>query len=131
MLEIATQNLPAPLIAALKHAASLHNPEFYRRQAQRYSTFATPRFVCRFDDTNPLTLRLPDLPGAAGGSSTAWRARCLVFAYLAFRTSGLRVESLDHGGGGGPFGDRRDSHRHRALRQPPIHRRKSSGSWIY
>ena len=59
MLEIATQDLPAPLIAALKHAASLHNPEFHRRQAQRYSTFATPRFVCCFDDTDPYTLRVP------------------------------------------------------------------------
>ena len=75
MLEIATQDLPAPLIAALKHAASLHNPEFYRRQAQRYSTFATPRFVCCFDDTDPHTLRVPrgitdeatELVRAAGG----------------------------------------------------------------
>jgi superfamily II DNA or RNA helicase len=75
MLEIPTQDLPAPLIAALKHAASLHNPEFYRRQAQRYSTFATPRFVCCFDDTDPHLLRLPrgivdqaaDLVRAAGG----------------------------------------------------------------
>lgn len=76
MLEIPTQDLPAQLIAALKHAASLRNPEFYRRQAQRYSTFATPRFVCCFDDTDPPVLRLPrgladeaaDLVRAAGGS---------------------------------------------------------------
>ena len=82
MLEIATQDLPAPLIGALKHSASLHNPEFYRRQAQRYSTFATPRFVCCFDDTDPHTLRVPrgitdeaaDLVRAAGGNLEITRA---------------------------------------------------------
>jgi len=76
MLEIPTADLPATLIAALKHAASLHNPEFYRRQAQRYSTFGTPRFVSCFDDTDPRVLRLPrgladqaaELVHTAGGS---------------------------------------------------------------
>jgi hypothetical protein len=41
MLRIATAGLPPQLIAALKHAASFHNPEFYRRQNQRFSTFNT------------------------------------------------------------------------------------------
>jgi superfamily II DNA or RNA helicase len=53
-----------------------HNPEFYRRQAMRYSTFATPRLVCCFDDTQPGWLRLPRglreeaaaLVNAAGGA---------------------------------------------------------------
>ncbi|MFC0862250.1 DEAD/DEAH box helicase family protein [Sphaerimonospora cavernae] len=75
MLAISTLGLPPQLVAALKHTASFHNPEFYRRQAMRYSTFATPRFVCCFDDTQPGRLRLPRglredaaaLVSAAGG----------------------------------------------------------------
>jgi hypothetical protein len=59
MLRIATAGLPPTLIAALKHAASFHNPEFYRRQNQRFSTFNTPRLVCCFDDTDPDWLALP------------------------------------------------------------------------
>jgi hypothetical protein len=47
-LAIATKGLPAEILAALAHAASVHNPEFYRRQAQRFSTHGTPRFVRRY-----------------------------------------------------------------------------------
>lgn len=73
-LEIPTRGLPPALIAALKHAAALRNPEFYRRQAQRYSTYGTPRFVCCFDQSDPEKLLLPrglaeaatDLFAAAG-----------------------------------------------------------------
>lgn len=75
-LEIPTRDLPPALIAALKHAAALRNPEFYRRQAQRYSTYGTPRFVCCFDENDPAKLLLPrglaevaaDLFGAAGAT---------------------------------------------------------------
>jgi hypothetical protein len=42
MLRMATTGLPSQLAAALKHAASFHNPEFYRRQNQRFTTFFTP-----------------------------------------------------------------------------------------
>lgn len=59
MLSVATEGLPAPLLAALKHLASLHNPDFYKKQAMRYSTFGTPRFVMCFDATDPAWLRLP------------------------------------------------------------------------
>ncbi|MQA97392.1 MAG: helicase [Streptosporangiales bacterium] len=59
MLSIATAGLPSALTAALKHAASFHNPEFYRRQNQRFSTFNTPRLVCCFDDTDTEWLALP------------------------------------------------------------------------
>jgi kynureninase len=66
------------LLAALKHAASFHNPEFYRRQSQRYSTWDTPRLVCSFDATDPDWLKLPrrlrdeaaQLIAAAGGTLT-------------------------------------------------------------
>jgi superfamily II DNA or RNA helicase len=57
-LSIPTTGLPSDLLAALKHAASLHNPEFYRRQHQRFSTFGTPRFV-RCYTTDPDQLHLP------------------------------------------------------------------------
>ncbi|MEU3147149.1 hypothetical protein APS67_006365 [Streptomyces sp. AVP053U2] len=59
MLAIATQGLPAPLLAALKHPASLHNPDFYKKQKMRYSTFGTPRFVMCFDASEPDWLRIP------------------------------------------------------------------------
>ncbi|WP_345559759.1 DEAD/DEAH box helicase family protein [Nonomuraea rosea] len=76
MLAISTDGLPAPLIAAFKHLAAFHNPEFYRRQSMRYSTFATPQFVRCFDDNDPDWLRLPrglaeeaeHLVTAAGGA---------------------------------------------------------------
>jgi superfamily II DNA or RNA helicase len=57
-LAIPTAGLPADLNAALKHAASMHNPEFYRRQHQRFSTFGTPRFV-RCYTTDPEWTHLP------------------------------------------------------------------------
>ncbi|WP_327357894.1 TOTE conflict system archaeo-eukaryotic primase domain-containing protein [Streptomyces sp. NBC_01304] len=76
MLAIATQGLPAPLLAALKHLASLHNPDFYKKQKMRYSTFGTPRFVMCFDASDPDWLRIPrgladraaNLITAAGGT---------------------------------------------------------------
>lgn len=78
MLAISTKGLPAALLAALKHTASFHNPEFYRRQSQRYSTWDTPRLVCSFDATDPDWLKLPrglaeeaaQLIAAAGGTLT-------------------------------------------------------------
>ncbi|MDI3418809.1 TOTE conflict system archaeo-eukaryotic primase domain-containing protein [Streptomyces luteolus] len=59
MLAIATQGLPAPLVAALKHLASLHNPDVYKKQKMRYSTFGTSRFVMCFDTTDTDWLRIP------------------------------------------------------------------------
>ncbi|WP_158251125.1 DEAD/DEAH box helicase [Cryobacterium sp. Y11] len=58
VISIPTIGLPSGLTADLKHAASLANPEFYRRQAQRFSTFGTPRFVYCFEH-DETTLRLP------------------------------------------------------------------------
>ncbi|WP_184502893.1 TOTE conflict system archaeo-eukaryotic primase domain-containing protein [Streptomyces botrytidirepellens] len=78
MLAVSTKGLSSSLLAALKHAASFHNPEFYRRQSQRYSTWDTPRLVCSFDATDPDWLKLPrglcdeaaQLIAAAGGTLT-------------------------------------------------------------
>ncbi|WP_166671178.1 DEAD/DEAH box helicase [Cryobacterium psychrophilum] len=58
VVSIPTLGLPSGLVADLKHSASLTNPEFYRRQAQRFSTFGTPRFVYCFEHDES-TLRLP------------------------------------------------------------------------
>lgn len=76
MLAVSTAGLPPQLVTALKHAASFHNPEFYRKQKQRFSTFNTPRLVCCFDATDPDWLKLPrgladeaaGLIAAAGGT---------------------------------------------------------------
>ncbi len=40
-------NLPASLINDLKRIASFHNPEFYKAQRLRLSTWDTPRVICR------------------------------------------------------------------------------------
>jgi len=49
--------LPPALLGALKHAASLHNPEFYKREKLRLSTYQTPRFIrCYEEDLDFLHL---------------------------------------------------------------------------
>jgi len=58
MLHMKTENLPSAFITELKHTASISNPEFYRRQAQRFSTFGVPRLVTCFEHDD-VTLRLP------------------------------------------------------------------------
>jgi len=37
--------IPPWLLSQLKHLASLHNPEFYKRQNMRFSTYGIPRFI--------------------------------------------------------------------------------------
>lgn len=39
------------LAATLRHAASMHNPEFYERQRMRASTCNIPRFLHCFQET--------------------------------------------------------------------------------
>lgn len=49
--------LPPALLGSLKHAASLHNPEFYKREKRRLSTYGVPRFVrCYHEDLEWLHL---------------------------------------------------------------------------
>lgn len=57
-VRIPTAGMPSAMVADLKHLASLANPEFYRKQAGRYSTFNTPRVVVRFADDGT-DLRIP------------------------------------------------------------------------
>ena len=45
-LYIKTADLPSALINQLKHLAAFHNPDFYKKQKQRFSTHATPRIIC-------------------------------------------------------------------------------------
>jgi len=44
-VSIEKSGLPPSLISRIKHLASLHNPEFYKRQKLRLSTYLTPRFI--------------------------------------------------------------------------------------
>jgi hypothetical protein len=41
MLAIDRIGVPPALITALKHLESLHNPEFYEKEKQRFSTWNT------------------------------------------------------------------------------------------
>ncbi len=43
---IKSGGLPSALLSRLRQLASFQNPEFYRRQNMRLSTYATPRFIC-------------------------------------------------------------------------------------
>jgi superfamily II DNA or RNA helicase len=43
--------LPPALLAALKHAASLHNPEFYEKEKNRFWTGGTPRYIRSYRET--------------------------------------------------------------------------------
>ncbi|MBE0350908.1 DEAD/DEAH box helicase [Pseudoalteromonas lipolytica] len=45
-LYIATDPLPNQLIASLKKLAVFGNPEFFKRQAMRFSTIGVPRYLC-------------------------------------------------------------------------------------
>lgn len=51
MLQIDRIGVPPALLAALKHAASLHNPEFYEKERMRFSTWDTPRFIRCYRET--------------------------------------------------------------------------------
>lgn len=48
-IHVPTAQLPGNLITELKHLASVANPEFFRKQAQRFSTYGTPRYVTCFE----------------------------------------------------------------------------------
>ncbi len=57
VLSVERSGLPPALLSAIKHLATLHNPEFYKRQKLRLSTFQTPRFIrCYEEDLASLHL---------------------------------------------------------------------------
>lgn len=51
MLAIDRIGVPPALVAALKHLASLHNPEYYEKERLRFSTWNTPRFLRCYGET--------------------------------------------------------------------------------
>lgn len=57
-LHVPLEHLPGALIVDLKHLASIPNPDFYLKQAQRRSTYGTPRLVTRFEH-DAEELRMP------------------------------------------------------------------------
>ncbi len=57
MLSIRRAGLPPAMVAALKHLASLANPEFHEKERMRFSTWDTPRFIrCYREDLEWLHL---------------------------------------------------------------------------
>lgn len=58
-ITVDASNLPPPLLATLKHAATMPNPVFYERQRRRASTWDTPRYLQNFDETSSGDLVLP------------------------------------------------------------------------
>ena len=58
-IRVAQAELSPALASALRHAASMHNPEFYERQRMRASTYNIPRFLYSFDETIDGGLILP------------------------------------------------------------------------
>ncbi len=56
MLAIDRIGVPPSILAALKHLASLHNPEFYEKERLRFSTWNTPRFIRCYRETLDLLL---------------------------------------------------------------------------
>lgn len=56
-LSLERSGQPPSLLARIKHLASLHNPEFHKRQKLRLSVYGTPRFVrCYEEDLTHLHL---------------------------------------------------------------------------
>lgn len=51
MLAIDRIGMPPAVVAALKHLASLHNPEYYEKERLRLSTWRTPRFIRCYGET--------------------------------------------------------------------------------
>ncbi len=58
-LTLAANDLGPAMISAVKHAASIRNPEFDARQRARRSTWDTPRFLYSYDETADGDLVLP------------------------------------------------------------------------
>jgi superfamily II DNA or RNA helicase len=63
MVSLERIGLPPAFVAALKHMAALHNPEFYEKEGLRLSTWRTPRFIrCYREDLTYLHLPRGLLP---------------------------------------------------------------------
>jgi superfamily II DNA or RNA helicase len=58
-LRLTAADLGPAMISAVKHAASIPNPEFHARQRARRSTWDTPRFLRSYDETLEGDLVMP------------------------------------------------------------------------
>lgn len=58
-IQLTATDLGPAMISAVKHAASIPNPEFFARQRARRSTWDTPRFLRSYDETLDGDLILP------------------------------------------------------------------------
>jgi hypothetical protein len=58
-ITLTASDLGPAMISAVKHAASIRNPEFDARQRARRSTWNTPRFLYSYDETAEGDLMLP------------------------------------------------------------------------
>lgn len=68
-IHLETSGWPPWLVSEVKHLASLHNPDYYRRQKRRMSTHDTPR-------NDPLLRPGPHPPARATGAAGAPRIPC-------------------------------------------------------
>lgn len=50
VMHMEKSGIPPWLLSRIKHLASLHNPEFHKREKMRFSTFQTPRFIRCYDE---------------------------------------------------------------------------------
>jgi superfamily II DNA or RNA helicase len=58
-VSVPRDDLTPALLATLKHAASMPNPDFYERQRRRFSTWGVPRFLLSYNETLTGELVLP------------------------------------------------------------------------
>jgi len=106
-IAIEKSGLPPSLISRIKHLASLHNPEFYKKQKLRLSTYQTPRFIkCYREDLSHFYLprglfsELKTIVGEAGSKLTVMDCRSfpksleMVFQGNLTETQGKAVQTL-------------------------------------
>ncbi len=102
-LTLTANDLGPAMIAAVKHAASIRNPEFDARQRARRSTWDTPRFLYSYDETVEGDLVLPrglyglltDLVESAGSKLHIEDKRAIGDCHEFICSTELRSEQTD------------------------------------
>ncbi|MDR3201534.1 MAG: DEAD/DEAH box helicase [Bifidobacteriaceae bacterium] len=89
VLTVNGEDLTPEFAAALRHAAAIHNPEFYRRQRQRRTVRGIPRFIEGYDLTLDGAMVLPRGLAARVGELAA--------------QAGSRLEAVDARNDGAPL----------------------------
>ncbi|WP_165849573.1 TOTE conflict system archaeo-eukaryotic primase domain-containing protein [Sphaerochaeta halotolerans] len=88
-IKIDTFGLPSPLVNTLKRIASFHNPEFYKAERMRLSTWDKPRIICCAELIENRYINLP--------------RGCLDAVQQALLQAGLRIEIEDRREHGTPI----------------------------